>query len=85
MLLAMQFWEAVPQPNNADIFLQTVPSLTAFVSQFGGFLVDDITLSLKVKALKADLIANNETFADGETKFPNFSQAGQSLLSVSTS
>ena len=65
MMCYLQFQESVPQPNNADVFLLTSPKGTVFVSQFGGYLVDDISLSLKVKALKADLVANNESFVDG--------------------
>ena len=53
-------------PKNKDVFLFTSPKGTVFVSQFGGYLVDDITLSLKVKALEADLVKDGQSFGNGD-------------------
>lgn len=37
-----------PKPTNRNVFLYNSPSATFFVSQYGGFGQDDITVSLKV-------------------------------------
>ena len=62
----MQFQGSAPKPTNSDVWLVEIAECTAYVSQFGGFLVDDLTLSLKAEALKKDLIANGEPFSDGK-------------------
>ncbi len=37
-----------PEPTNRAVYLHDTPSATFFVSQYGGFGQDDITVSLKV-------------------------------------
>ena len=37
-----------PQPSSKDLFIQSTPSATFFVSSYGGFGMDDITISAKV-------------------------------------
>ena len=40
-----------PKPNNPDIYIEKQPAFTAFVSQFGGFMMDDWSISKKAKEL----------------------------------
>ena len=50
---AMGVWRVqddTPLPTNPNVYLHSTPGSTFYVSQFGGFLVDDITLSAKVGA-----------------------------------
>ncbi len=37
-----------PKPSSKDVFIQSTPSATFFVSQYKGFGMDDITISAKV-------------------------------------
>ncbi len=37
-----------PKPISKDVFIQKSPAATFFVSQYGGFGMDDITVSAKV-------------------------------------
>ena len=43
-----------PKPSNPDVNIESAGSETFAVSQFGGFLVDDYTLSTKAKALQVN-------------------------------
>lgn len=40
-----------PKPTSPDVYIEKLPAFTAFVSQFGGFAMDDWTISGKAKAL----------------------------------
>ncbi len=40
-----------PKPSSPDVYIEKQPAFTAFVSQFGGFGMDDWTISGKAKAL----------------------------------
>lgn len=44
-----------PKPSSPDVHIESAGSETFAVSQFGGYLVDDYTLSIKAKALQAEL------------------------------
>lgn len=52
-----------PKPTK-DVYLHTTPAATFFVSQFGGFAVDDITVSAKAAALVSKLKARGENFVE---------------------
>jgi len=49
------FQDKPPVPSNPDVNIESAGSETFAVSQFGGFLVDDYTLSIKAKALQVSL------------------------------
>lgn len=53
-----------PKPTK-EVFLQSTPAATFFVSQYGGFGVDDITVSTKAAALASKLKAKGEDFVEG--------------------
>uniref|UniRef100_A0A1D2A9T6 Heme-binding protein 2 n=1 Tax=Auxenochlorella protothecoides TaxID=3075 RepID=A0A1D2A9T6_AUXPR len=40
-----------PAPNSTDVYIQHVPAFTAYVSQFGGYYMDDWSISKKAIAL----------------------------------
>lgn len=61
---AVQFQDSAPKPTNKDIFIADSGKDKVFVSQFGGFLVDEFTLAAKVKALRRDLDVDNESYED---------------------
>ena len=63
--MGAQFQESTPQPKNKDVFLLNTPKNKVYVSQFGGYLIDDLTLGLKVRALKRDLLADGVKFEEG--------------------
>ena len=67
--MLLQYQASVPKPNNPDVWVVEIDEGTAYVSQFGGYLIDDVTISLKAKALKEDLTANKEAFDDSEAAF----------------
>eukprot|EP00884_Botryococcus_braunii_P000677 jgi/Botrbrau1/1060/Bobra.0076s0026.1 len=46
-----QLADTVPEPTNPDVYISKLPAQRVFVLQFGGFLVDDFTLSSKASAL----------------------------------
>ncbi|EIE22365.1 SOUL heme-binding protein [Coccomyxa subellipsoidea C-169] len=54
-----------PKPSSKDVFIQSTPSATFFVSQYGGFGMDDITISAKAAALAKKLLAKGESFQEG--------------------
>ena len=60
-MLHMQ--DNTPKPTK-DVYLHSTPAATFFVSQFGGFVVDDITVSAKAAALVAKLKARGESFEE---------------------
>lgn len=64
--MCLQFQAAVPKPLNPDVWITEVSEGTAYVLQFGGYLVDDITLQRKAKELKDALAAGGESFAAGK-------------------
>ncbi|KAK9841012.1 hypothetical protein WJX81_005306 [Elliptochloris bilobata] len=57
--------EDTPKPTNPAVFLHDTPSATFFVSQYGGFGQDDITISLKANALADKLTTAGENFVEG--------------------
>lgn len=63
LYIPSQFQAAVPKPLNPDVWITEVSEGTAYVLQFGGYLVDDITLQRKAKELKDALAAGGESFA----------------------
>ena len=44
-LALMQFHKATPEPTNEYVKIMSTPPSTAYVLSFGGFLVDDLTVS----------------------------------------
>lgn len=40
-----------PKPSNPDVYINPQPAFTAFVSQFGGFAMDDWSIGGKARAL----------------------------------
>ena len=51
------------QEQDEDL-CRTYPASVVYVSAFGGYLLDDLTLSFKVKALKRALAADNLKFEE---------------------
>ena len=51
-----------PAPSNKDVHIESANSEIFAVSQFGGFLVDDYTLSQKAQALQAALESDGVKF-----------------------
>lgn len=45
--------EDTPKPTSKDVYIHTTPSATFFVSQYGGFGMDDITVSKHVRPFPA--------------------------------
>jgi hypothetical protein len=58
-----EFQDNPPKPLNPDVFIEDVPENTYYVSQFGGILVDDWSLSSKAKALTSKLDADGVQYA----------------------
>ncbi|KAK9915233.1 hypothetical protein WJX75_006502 [Coccomyxa subellipsoidea] len=54
-----------PQPSSKDLFIQSTPSATFFVSSYGGFGMDDITISAKAADLAKKLLKRGESFQEG--------------------
>lgn len=50
-LLPLHLQKQPPKPSSPDVYIQEQPAFTAFVSQFGGFAMDDWTISSKAKEL----------------------------------
>ena len=46
MLDALQ--DDTPKPTNKDVYIHETPSATFYVSQYGGFSMDDITVTKHV-------------------------------------
>lgn len=51
-------------PSNSQVSIESAGSETFAVSQFGGFLVDDYTLSKKAKALQEALSKDDYNFEE---------------------
>ena len=49
-------------PTNPDVHIEDADSEVFAVLQFGGFLVDDFTLSAKAASLQESLVANGVKF-----------------------
>ncbi|KAK9815181.1 hypothetical protein WJX73_009959 [Symbiochloris irregularis] len=62
-----QYHKNTPVPTSKDVGILTTPKDIAYVTQFGGFMVDEFTLASKVKALQADLRSNGVSFEDDGT------------------
>ena len=75
-----------PKPTK-DVYLHSTPAATFFVSQFGGFAVDDITVSAKAAALVTKLKARGESFVESVffsgADLPKTSLFGRSLSCLS--
>ena len=54
-----------PKPTNPLVNIESAGSETFFVSQFGGFLLDDFTLASKAATLREALAADGEDYEDG--------------------
>ncbi len=52
-------------PTNPDVYVHSTPAATFFVLQYGGFGVDDITISTKAASLASKLKARGENFVEG--------------------
>ena len=57
-----------PKPSNPDVYIEDASSEVFAVSQFGGFLVDDFTLSSKAESLQKALEADKISY-DGDAYF----------------
>ena len=51
MLVALQ--DDTPKPTNKDVYIHETPSATFYVSQYGGFSMDDITVTEHVSPAPA--------------------------------
>ena len=56
--------EAPPAPNNPDITITCTPAFTAYVSEAGGFKLDDYSLGLMASALSDALSADGIEYVD---------------------
>ncbi|CAL8468672.1 g8212 [Coccomyxa elongata] len=57
--------DKTPKPSSKNVFIQSTPSATFFVSSYGGFGVDDITVSAKAADLAKKLQERGEKFQEG--------------------
>lgn len=58
-----------PKPSNALVSIERAPVETFAVTQFGGFLVDDYTLSSKAEALSEALLEDGIDNFDSDVYF----------------
>ncbi|KAK9815028.1 hypothetical protein WJX73_005278 [Symbiochloris irregularis] len=65
--MPFDFQDSPPKPKSKDVFLADSPKDTVYVTQFGGFMVDEFTLAAKVKALRQDLDDNEQSYQDDGT------------------
>ena len=47
-----------PKPTSEDVYIHSTPSATFYVSQYGGYSMDDITVSKHVCLFTPDPFAN---------------------------
>ena len=45
-----------PKPTSEDVYIHSTPSATFYVSQYGGYSMDDITVSKHVCSLSPGLL-----------------------------
>ena len=57
--------DKTPAPTNPDVYVHSTPAATFFVLQYGGFGVDDVTISTKAASLASKLRARGEDFVEG--------------------